>query len=285
MAPMQSRINHGHNDEEALRYSTSSAAAVSERTSLLARPSVAADDNDGDNASSRTAARQWKLVVLVTAYSSVLFLMACNATVITTTYGSIARDLHAYSKAATWLNVSYMVSHPSIHPSIHLSLHAFRHADLPATNPNILQIASSCTNPLIGRLSTIFDPVNLFLSCTSLFTLGSLLTGLAPDTNTFLLGRVITGCGAGGLFTTANVLLVQNAPVHRRGLLVGCINAVVTIGSSLGGVIGGAFAASSYGWVRSFHPFAPMFALGRYTQLTQIVIDAHRDRPSSSKYR
>ena len=111
------------------------------------------------------------------------------------------------------------------------------------------QIASSCTNPLIGRLSTIFSPVNLFLACTSLFTLGSLLTGLAPTTSIFLLGRVLTGCGAGGLFTTANVLLVQGASVKRRGLLIGCVNAVVTTGSSLGGVVGGAFATSTYGWV------------------------------------
>ena len=75
------------------------------------------------------------------------------------------------------------------------------------------------------------------------------MTGLAPSTGVFLAGRVVTGCGAAGLWTSAQVLLVQLASVRRRGLLVGTMNAVITCGSSLGGVIGGAFAASRYGWV------------------------------------
>ena len=75
------------------------------------------------------------------------------------------------------------------------------------------------------------------------------MTGLAPSSSMFLAGRVVTGCGAAGLWTSVQVLLVQIAPVKRRGLLVGTMNAVITCGSSLGGVIGGAFAASRYGWV------------------------------------
>lgn len=77
------------------------------------------------------------------------------------------------------------------------------------------------------------------------------MAGLAPTASVFIMGRALTGCGAGALFTTTNVLLIEGAPVHRRGLLLGIVNCVVTAGSSLGGVIGGAFAASSYGWVSS----------------------------------
>lgn len=75
------------------------------------------------------------------------------------------------------------------------------------------------------------------------------MAGLAPNAIVFILGRALTGCGAGGLFTTTNVLLIEGAPVRRRGLLLGIVNCVVTCGSSLGGVIGGGFASSSYGWV------------------------------------
>lgn len=75
------------------------------------------------------------------------------------------------------------------------------------------------------------------------------MAGLAPNATVFIMGRALTGCGAGGLFTTTNVLLIEGAPIHRRGLLLGIVNCVVTCGSSLGGVIGGGFAASSYGWV------------------------------------
>ena len=53
--------------------------------------------------------RFWAVIL---SYVCILFLFACNGTVITTTYGSIAEDLHAYATAATWLNASYMVCHP-----------------------------------------------------------------------------------------------------------------------------------------------------------------------------
>lgn len=79
--------------------------------------------------------------------------------------------------------------------------------------------------------------------------LGAALTGAAVDSSMFIAGRAILGCGTGGIMTTATVLLVEAAPVKRRGLLVGVINTVITAGSSLGGVISGAFAASRWGWV------------------------------------
>lgn len=55
-------------------------------------------------------ARFWAVTL---SYVVILFLFACNGTVITTTYGAIAESLHAYSTAATWLNASYMVRGPS----------------------------------------------------------------------------------------------------------------------------------------------------------------------------
>lgn len=119
----------------------------------------------------------------------------------------------------------------------------------PPLRPIVSQIASSCASPLMGRLATIFRPTNLFLGCTTLFILGGCICGSAQNTTVFLLGRAVTGAGAGGLFTTANVLLVEAASVERRGLLIGSVNAIATAGGSLGGVIAGAFAASRYGWV------------------------------------
>ncbi|KAK9898539.1 MFS general substrate transporter [Cystobasidium minutum MCA 4210] len=175
-------------------------------------------------------ATSFKLWMLILAYSSLLFLFSSNATGITTMYASIAETLSAYHNAATWMTASYM-------------------------------IASSCTTPLVGRLSTIFQPTSIFLAATTIFGAGQLTAGLAPNASTFIFGRVLTGAGAGGLFTTTNVLLIEGAPVHRRGLLLGIVNCVVTCGSSLGGVIGGALAASSYGWRPAFTMQVPIAAV------------------------
>lgn len=112
------------------------------------------------------------------------------------------------------------------------------------------QIASACTNPLVGRLATLFRPTSLFLVCTLLFTTGAAITGVASSLDMFLVGRVIAGCGGAGLFTTCNILLLEGAPEKRRGVLIGIINAVMTVGSCLGPVIAGALSTSSWGWVR-----------------------------------
>ena len=95
----------------------------SERTPLLAQAAASsvivpvgqqkADDEEDLPAAVAHASplpdSPWKLSLLISAYASVLFLTACNATVITTTAGPIAETLHAYGQAATWVNVSYMV--------------------------------------------------------------------------------------------------------------------------------------------------------------------------------
>lgn len=89
-----------------------------DRTPLLrdsARaPEAAVDDqslegnceDEKSEALYKSPPRFWAVVL---SYIVILFLFACNGTVITTTYGAIAESLHAYSTAATWLNASYMV--------------------------------------------------------------------------------------------------------------------------------------------------------------------------------
>jgi hypothetical protein len=70
---------------------------------------VERDDQESEKGESlrQSPAKFWAVII---SYVCILFLFACNGTVITTIYGKVAEDLHAYATAATWLNASYMVS-------------------------------------------------------------------------------------------------------------------------------------------------------------------------------
>ena len=90
-----------------------------------------------------------------------------------------------------------------------------------------------------------------------IFTLGVLVTSIAPTLASFLLGRVITGVGASGIFGVSILLVLELTSKKRRGLFIGVLNTGFTLGVSLGAVIAGALA-SGVGWRSIFYCQAPL---------------------------
>ena len=80
------------------------------------------------------------------------------------------------------------------------------------------------------------------------FTLGTVLSALAPDLAGFLAGRAITGTGGAGIVACSIILVLDLAPENRRGIFLGLVNTGFTVGVSLGAVVAGALV-SSIGWV------------------------------------
>ena len=110
----------------------------------------------------------------------------------------------------------------------------------------------SSATPLAGRLSLIFTP-RLFLSFSSLFiSIGLFITAAANNLVMFLLGRTITGCGGGGMLSTAIILALDLASKRRRALCFGMINSGYTMGVASGAVLAG-LSTQSFGWVRNWN--------------------------------
>ena len=103
-------------------------------------------------------------------------------------------------------------------------------------------------NPLVARLSDTFSSRSLMLVSSVILSIGAVMAGAATSVPTFLTGRVVQGIGAGGLASTAQVMVVKLSTLKRRGFLLGALNAGYTAGVSLGGVIGGA-ALQHSSWV------------------------------------
>jgi MFS family permease len=91
----------------------------------------------------------------------------------------------------------------------------------------------------VGRLTDIFGRTKFFKWGIVLFTMGSILSGAAPNTITLLLFRILQGVGSTFIFSTSTALLVSVFPQSERGKVLGINTAAVYIGLSSGPFLGG----------------------------------------------
>ncbi len=92
--------------------------------------------------------------------------------------------------------------------------------------------------PLIGRIADLRGRVPVLVAALVVFAAGSLLTALAYDMPTMVLGRFLQGVGGGGLVPATLALVADLYPVERRGVPLGVVSAVQEIGSVLGPLFG-----------------------------------------------
>jgi len=105
---------------------------------------------------------------------------------------------------------------------------------------------------------------------SSLITaLGGLITAFAPSLAVFLIGRVVSGVGAAGIFSVSIILVVQLTSPKRRGLFNGMLNTAFTIGVATGAVAAGAIEPV-LGWRSLFWMQVPLAIVAASTLLITI---------------
>ncbi len=97
--------------------------------------------------------------------------------------------------------------------------------------------------PLIGRIADLRGRVPVLVMTLVLFALGSLITTVAYDMPSIVVGRFLQGVGGGGLVPATLALVADLYPVERRGVPLGVVSAVQEIGSVLGPLFGAAVLA------------------------------------------
>ena len=98
-----------------------------------------------------------------------------------------------------------------------------------------------------GRLADIVGRKKVFTIGTVVFSLGSLLAGLAPNAWSFLCFRVLQGTGGAMIFGTGVAILTSVFPPQRRGRVLGINVAATYTGLSLGPFVGG-LLTQHLGW-------------------------------------
>jgi EmrB/QacA subfamily drug resistance transporter len=98
-----------------------------------------------------------------------------------------------------------------------------------------------------GRIADIYGRRKIFNWGIAIFTISSLLCGIAPSAAVLISFRVLQGIGGAMLAGTAVALITTVYPANQRGRVLGINVAATYIGLSLGPVLGGVLT-QSLGW-------------------------------------
>ncbi|OAA68336.1 Major facilitator superfamily domain, general substrate transporter [Niveomyces insectorum RCEF 264] len=105
-------------------------------------------------------------------------------------------------------------------------------------------LATCATQLLFGRLFAFYNNKAVFLAAVVLFEAGSALCGAAPNSVAFILGRVLAGAGAAGVFAGVIVIMIPLVPLHKRPMYQGFLGAIFGVSSVVGPLVGGAFTTN-----------------------------------------
>ena len=109
----------------------------------------------------------------------------------------------------------------------------------------------------IGKFADIIGQKEVFKGGILIFTLSTILCGIAPNGSMLIIIRVIQGLGASMTMTTGAPILVSVFPPVERGKVLGLNVAAVYLGLSTGPFIGG-ILTQRFGWRSIFYFCIPL---------------------------
>jgi len=129
-----------------------------------------------------------------------------------------------------------------------------------------------------GRLSDMLGRVRMYNLGFAVYTVGSIMLYLVPDTGLrgaleILIFRLVQGVGGALIFSNSAALIVDAFPPTERGKALGTNQAAILVGSLLGLVLGGVLAV--YDWRFVFLISVPFGILGTawsYWRLRELAV-------------
>jgi EmrB/QacA subfamily drug resistance transporter len=93
--------------------------------------------------------------------------------------------------------------------------------------------------PITGWAADRFGTKRIYMSSLVLFTLGSVLSGLAWSAGSLILFRVLQGIGGGMIMPAVMTIMTKKAGPHRMGRVMGVLGVPMLIAPILGPILGG----------------------------------------------
>jgi MFS transporter, DHA2 family, multidrug resistance protein len=117
--------------------------------------------------------------------------------------------------------------------------------------------------PMSGWLAEIIGRRRYFMMSLLVFTVSSLLCGLAPSLPFLLLFRAVQGVGGGGLQPMAQAVLNDTFPPEQRGLAFAVYGITAVLAPTVGPMLGGRIT-DNYSWRWIFFITLPVVLLALY---------------------
>jgi MFS transporter, DHA2 family, multidrug resistance protein len=100
-------------------------------------------------------------------------------------------------------------------------------------------ISSAVIVPISGWLLSAVGRKRFYMLCVALFTLSSLLCGLAPSLPLLIFFRILQGLGGGGMVPSEQAILADTFPPEKRAQAFALYGIAVIVAPTIGPTIGG----------------------------------------------
>lgn len=130
--------------------------------------------------------------------------------------------------------------------------------------------------PISALLMKWFTTRQLVVGGLVISLVGAVLAALSPSFSVLLLGRVIQAAGTGILIPVMTNVLLIIFPIHKRGVVMGLMGLVITLGPALGPTLSGVII-STLGWPYIFwissivYVLLTLFAAAKIVNVTEIT--------------
>ncbi len=166
-----------------------------------------------EDANWRPAANPWLIAVVVT---SAAFMEILDTTIVNVSLPHIAGTVSASYDEATWTLTSYLV-------------------------------ANGIVLPISGWLGRVFGRKRYFLTCIAMFTLFSLLCGVANSLGEMIVFRLLQGFFGGGLQPNQQSIILDTFEPSQRGKAFSVVAVATIVAPVLGPTLGG-WITDNYSW-------------------------------------
>jgi MFS transporter, DHA2 family, multidrug resistance protein len=108
-------------------------------------------------------------------------------------------------------------------------------------------VSNAIVLPISGWFAGVLGRKRFFMICLAVFTISSLLCGIAPSLGAIIVFRILQGAGGGGLQPMAQAILADTFPPQQRGLAFALYGITAVIAPTIGPTLGG-WITDNYTW-------------------------------------
>src|SRR5690349_21749143 len=108
-------------------------------------------------------------------------------------------------------------------------------------------VSNAVVLPLSAWLSRVFGRKNYYMACVAMFSVSSLMCGLAPSLGLLIFFRILQGVGGGGLAPVEQAILVDTFPSAKRAAAFALYSMAIVMAPAIGPPLGG-WITDSFSW-------------------------------------